>query len=132
MSHFSRIKTQFKNRDALIACLTGMGFVIGTETTIRGYRGLINVDIAAKNAQGHDIGFVRNADGSYDMVGDWWAKGGTKEQDLSRSLQDQAGKIQQEYARCVVLEETKKEGFSIVRQVEEEDGTIRIVVRRWV
>ncbi|HOX34700.1 MAG TPA: DUF1257 domain-containing protein [Methanoregulaceae archaeon] len=132
MSHFSRIKTQFKNRDALIDCLTGMDFIIGTDTTIRGHRGLINVDIAAKNRQGNEIGFVRNADGSYDMVGDWWAKGGVKEQDLARALQEQAGRIQQEYARCIVIEETKKEGFSVVRQVEEEDGAIRILVRRWV
>ena len=132
MSHFSRIKTQFRNRDALIACLTEMGFIVGTGTTIQGYRGLINVDIATKNKEGNEIGFVKNGDGSYDMVSDWWAKGGTKEQDLARALQEQAGKIQQEYARRVVIEETKKEGFSVVRQVVEDDGTIRILVRRWV
>jgi len=109
-----------------------MGFVIGTDTTIRGYRGLINVDIAAKTSQGCDIGFVKNADGSYDMIGDWWGKGGKKDQELGKALEEQAGKIQQEYARRVVIEETKKEGFSIVREVEEDDGTIRIVVRRWV
>jgi len=132
MSHFSRIKTQFKNRDALIACLVEMGFIVETGLTIQGYRGQVNVDLAAKNRSGHQIGFVKNAEGSYDMVGDWWAKGGRKEADIARSLQEQAGKIQQEYARRVVLEETRREGFSLVRQVEDEDGTLRIVVRRWV
>ena len=66
------------------------------------------------------------------MVGDWWAKGGCREAGVARALQEQAGKIQQEYARRVILEETRQEGFSVVQQVEEEDGTLRIVVRRWV
>lgn len=132
MSHFSRIKTQFRNREALVACLTEMGFVVEAGTTIHGYRGQINVDLAVKNKCGHEIGFIKNPDGSYDMVGDWWAKGGHKESNLAHALQEQAGKIQQEYARRVVLEETKREGFSVVQQVEDEDGTLRIVVRRWV
>jgi hypothetical protein len=132
MSHFSRIKTQFRNREVLTACLTEMGFIVESDIAISGYRGLVNVDLRARNSAGHDIGFIKNADGSFDMVGDWSVKGGYKEQNLARQLQDQAGKIQQEYARRIVLEETGKEGFSIVREVEDEDGTIRIVVRRWV
>jgi len=132
MSHFSRIKTQFRNRAALEACLSDVGFTVETATTIQGHRGQVNVDLAAKKRSGYEIGFIKNSDGSYDMVGDWWAKGGITEAKLARALQEQAGRIQQEYARRVVLEETSREGFSVVQQVEEEDGTIRIVVRRWV
>jgi len=132
MSHFSRIKTRFRNREALTACLQEMGFIVETNTAIQGYRGQVNVDIAARNTAGQNIGFVKNSDGSYDMVGDWWAKGRRKEQNLARALQDQAGRIQQEYARRVVIEEANREGFSVVQQVTEEDGTLRIVVRRWV
>ena len=132
VSHFSRIKTRFRNRQTLVTCLTDMGFVVEPDTTIRGYRGLVNVEIAARNASGYDIGFIKSPDGSFDMVGDWWRAGGLKEQELAQALQARAKKIQQEYARRVVLEETRKEGFFVVQQVEEEDGTIRIVVRRWV
>lgn len=132
MSHFSRIKTQFRNHDALVASLVELGFDVRTGTTIQGHRGQVNVDLAAKNRFGHEIGFVKNSDGSFDMVGDWWGKGGFREAELARTLQRQAGKIQQEYSRRIVLEETQREGFSVIQQVEDEDGTLRIVVRRWV
>lgn len=132
MSHFSRIKTQFKNRDALVRCLEGLGLSIGLDTTIRGYRGLQNVDIAARAKNGSEIGFLRNSDGSFDMVADWWTKKGTGGQQLVSELNDLAGKVQQEYARHIVLEQTKSEGFSVVEERKEEDGSIRIIVRRWV
>lgn len=132
MSHFSRIKTQFKNRDALVRCLEDLELSIGLDTTIRGYRGLQNVDIAARAENGSEIGFLRNSDGSFDMVADWWTKKGTGGQQLVRELNDLAGKVQQEYARRIVLEQTKSEGFSVVEERNEEDGSIRIIVRRWV
>jgi hypothetical protein len=132
MSHFSRIKTQFKNREALVSCLSEMGLSIEYDTAIQGFRGQQNVDIAARGRNGHDIGFMKNADGSYDMVADWWAKAGSREQEIARALQEQAGRIQQEYARRMVLAQVQSEGFSVVEEQTEQDGSVRIVVRRWV
>ncbi|OPY36501.1 MAG: hypothetical protein A4E35_02041 [Methanoregula sp. PtaU1.Bin051] len=132
MSHFSRVKTRFKNRDALIECLEDAEFSIRQDTTIRGYRGLQNVDIAARAKNGSEIGFVKNSDGSFDMVADWWTKTGRGEQQLARSLQVMAEKVQQDYARRMVLEQARNDGFSVVEETEEKDGSIRIVVRRWV
>ncbi|MBC8231068.1 DUF1257 domain-containing protein [bacterium] len=31
-----------------------------------------------------------------------------------------------------ILEQTQKQGFNVVEQKQEEDGAIRLVVRRWV
>lgn len=131
MSHFSRVKTEFRNRDALLSCLAGMGLSVEEDATIRGYRGLQNVDLAARSRNGSEIGFIRNSDGSYDMVADWWTKKGQGEEELARELQEMAGKVQQEYARRVVLEQTRSEGFSVMEEIQEQDGSIRIIVRRW-
>ncbi len=131
MSHFSRVKTEFRNREALLSSLAEMGFSVEQDAMIRGYRGLQNVDIAARSRDGNEIGFIRNSDGSYDMVADWWTKKGPKEEELARDLQEMAGRVQQEYARRVVLEQTRSEGFSVVEETKEQDGSIRIIVRRW-
>jgi hypothetical protein len=39
--------------------------------------------------------------------------------------------IQKEYAKKMVLEQTARDGFEVVSETEEQDGTVRIVVRRW-
>lgn len=132
VSHFSRVKTEFKNRDALLRCLSEMGLSVEQDTTIRGYRGLQNVDIAAKAKNGSEIGFLQNSDGSFDMVADWWAKNGKGKEKIIKELKDMAGRVQQEYARRIVLSQVQNEGFSVVEEKEEKDGSIRIVVRRWV
>jgi hypothetical protein len=41
-------------------------------------------------------------------------------------------RIQREYALKTVLASTQSEGYELVEQVCEGDGTVRIVVRRWV
>ena len=133
MSHFSRIKTTFRHRDALIQCMQELGYTVETDTIIRGYHGLHNVDIAAKkaNANGYSLGFVKNADDTYDLVADWWGVSGKKERQVTEELKQQAESIQKEYARKMVLEQVAADGFDLVSQTNEQDGTVRIVVRRW-
>ena len=48
-----------------------------------------------------------------------------------QELQQQAGTIQKEYAKKMVLEQAARDGFAVISQTEQEDGTLRIVVRRW-
>jgi hypothetical protein len=50
---------------------------------------------------------------------------------MTRELALQAGTIQKEYAKKMVLEQAAVDGFEVVSQIEETDGTVRIVVRRW-
>ena len=116
MSHFNHVRTQFRHREALIQCLEESGHAVETDTTIKGYHGQHTVDIAAKQSGGYGVGFVENSDGTYDMIADWWGVSGTG---------------QKQIARKIVLEQTAKEGYEIVSQTDEIDGTIRIVGRRW-
>ncbi|WP_321504852.1 DUF1257 domain-containing protein [uncultured Methanoregula sp.] len=131
MSHYSRVKTAFHNRKALVACLIKLGYQVETDTVIKGHHGEHTVDIAAKNRQGYGIGFVKGQDGSYDMVADWWGVSGTDEQKILQDLSRQAESIQKEYARKMILEQTAREGYELVSETNEEDGSVRIVVRRW-
>ena len=131
MSHFSRIRTTFRHREALIQCLQDLGYTVETDTTIKGHEGQHQVDIAVKKTRGYGIGFVRNSEGSYDMVADWWGVSGSGQKKIAGELKEQAGMIQKEYAKKMVLEQTVRDGFEVVSETEEQDGTVRIVVRRW-
>jgi len=131
MSHYSRVRTQFRHREALIACLKNLGYDVETDTVIRGHHGEHEVDIAVRKAKGYGVGFVKSPDGTYDMVADWWGVAGTDERKITQELAGQADAIQKEYAKKMVLEQAALDGFEVVSQTEEQDGTLRIVIRRW-
>jgi hypothetical protein len=132
MSHYSRVKTTFHNREALTACLTDLGYIVETDTVIKGHHGEHFVDIAAKSEQSYGIGFVKGPDGTYDMIADWWGVTGKNEQKIQQELGQQAESIQKEYARNMIIGQTAKDGFELVSETKEADGTIRIIVRRWI
>ena len=100
MSHYSRVKTQFRHREALLASLTGLGYEVETDTVIRGHHGEHIVDIAVRKAHGYGVGFVKSPDGSYDMVADWWGVAGTDERKITRELAQAAGAIQKDIERA--------------------------------
>jgi hypothetical protein len=131
MSHYSRVKTQFRHREALITCLVNLGYEVETDTTIKGHHGEHTVDIAVRKAKGYGVGFVKSPDGTYDMVADWWGVAGKDERKMTQELALQAGAIQKEYAKKMVLEQAALDGFEVISQTDEQDGTLRIVVRRW-
>jgi len=62
MSHYSRIKTQFHNREALIASLKNLGHEVEADTVIQGHHGEHSVDIAVRKTEGYGIGFVKSAE----------------------------------------------------------------------
>ncbi|MDD1689544.1 MAG: DUF1257 domain-containing protein [Methanoregula sp.] len=131
MSHFSRIRTMFRHREALIQCMQELGYSVEIDTTIRGYHGQHNVDIAVKKSGGYGLGFVKNPEGTYDLVADWYGISGKGEKKIAEELKKQAETIQKEYAKKMVLGQAVADGFELVSETEEQDGTVRIVVRRW-
>jgi hypothetical protein len=131
MSHYSRVRTQFRHREALIACLSNLGYEVETDTVIRGHHGEHEVDIAVKTAKGYGLGFVKSPDGAYDLIADWWGVAGADERKITQELAGQADAIQKEYAKKMVLEQAALDGFEVVSETSEQDGTLRIVVRRW-
>ncbi|MFY9749263.1 MAG: DUF1257 domain-containing protein, partial [Methanoregula sp.] len=116
MSHFSRIRTTFRRREALIQCMQELGYTVETDTTITGYHGQHNVDIAVKKSGRYCLGFVENPEGTYDMVADWWGISGKGEKKIAEELNHQAETIQKEYAKKIVLEQTAADGFDLVSE----------------
>jgi hypothetical protein len=84
-----------------------------------------------RKTKGYGVGFIKSPDGTYDMVADWWGVTGIDERKITEELKKQAGTIQKEYAKKMVLEQAALDGFEVVSQTEELDGSLRIVVRRW-
>lgn len=131
MSHFSRLKTAFKNREILIRCLQEMGYEVHEGGTVRGHRGERAVDLSVQMEKGYGVGFSLNSEGTYDIVADWWGVKGTHQDRLLQKLQVRVHQIQQEYALKTVLEQTEKEGYTVIEKHQEKDGQIRLILRRW-
>ena len=73
MSHFSTIKTELRDRDALVAALTALGHApTAGPAQVRGYRGqLETADLVVLAPKGGDLGFRWNAqNGAYELVTD--------------------------------------------------------------
>jgi hypothetical protein len=131
VSHFSRVKTRIKNREILIQCLQEMGYTVQHGGSLKGYRGERLVDLAIQLEKGYGVGFALNAEGSYDIVADWWGVKDGRKHRLITDLEKKVCQIQQEYALKTVLEQTHQQGYSVVDKQVEKDGRIRIVLRRW-
>ena len=115
MSHFSTIKTELRDRSALIEALRDLGHEPSEgEREVRGYRGQsVIADLAIAQAEGTDIGFRWNsASGSYELVAF-----------LAR--------LSQRYALRTILAATAQEGFQVSEQQQAADGSIELVVTRW-
>jgi hypothetical protein len=128
MSHFSTIKTELRDRTALLEALRDLGHEPSEgERPVRGYRGQTAVaDLAIAQAGGSDIGFRWNAaTGSYELVADLelWKQPAPVERFLAR--------LSQRYALRTILAATAQEGFQVSEQRQAADGSIELVVTRW-
>ena len=115
MSHFSTIKTELRDRSALIEALRDLGHEPSEgEREVRGYRGQsVIADLAIAQAEGTDIGFRWNsASGSYELVADL-------------ELWKQPAPVER------FLAATAQEGFQVSEQQQASDGSIELVVTRW-
>lgn len=131
MSHFSTVKTELRDRAALIEALRDLGHTPSEgERPVRGYRGQsVVADLAitaADDAGAADIGFRWNsATGSYELVTDLdlWRRPVPVERFLSQ--------LTQRYALRSILAASAEEGFHVSKQRQAADGSIELVVTRW-
>ncbi|MCC5899369.1 DUF1257 domain-containing protein [Sodalinema gerasimenkoae] len=126
MSHFSHIKTQIRDLNALQQALTELkiDWKAGPKD-VRGYRGQVHqAAVVVEQDNGYDIGFSWNGQ-AYDLVADlqFWNQAIPVERFLS--------KITQQYAFATVMQETAKQGFQVSEHQTQTDGSIRLVLQRW-
>ncbi|MDR9404593.1 MAG: DUF1257 domain-containing protein [Halothece sp. Uz-M2-17] len=124
MSHFSTIKIQIKNGEILQQVLTELGYEVESNTKVRGYQGnQTNAEYVIRQNNGYDLGFRRNGE-NYELVADFW---GTR-----INQQEFLNQINQKYAHQTLMQTVEEQGFDVEEEEVLEDGTVKVVVGRWV
>src|SRR5438105_13604981 len=125
MSHFSTIKTQITDERILIQSLQDLGFTVQQQAQVRGHNGLrLQADVVAVLPGHYDLGWTKNADGTYDLVADLW---GVAKQHNQQQLLDA---INQKYAVNKTISEIKRLGYNLAKHTVQADGTIKLNVQR--
>ncbi len=125
MSHFTTIKVQIKNSEVLANVLADLGHKVETNTQVRGYQGdRTNAEYVIRQNNGYDLGFRKDGDDNYEIIADFWGAGINQTQFVNQ--------IQQKYAHQMLLHTAATQGYSIEAEEVMEDGTVRVVVGRWV
>ena len=128
MSHFSTIKTQLKDAEPLIKALNNLGYIINQEEKlIKGYRGRFTaVDISMNLPGDTKVGFKwDNNSNSYELVTDLdlW--------NFELPIERFISKVTQMYAYQTIISKTKEDGYQIVEQKNQNDGSIELVLTKW-
>ena len=132
MSHFTKCDLKMTNFEALKKALVDMELNVveaaeGQSVVVRGYRGQ-TLEAALKIDMGtYDIGVVKNDDGTIDLVADWWGVETTK----GVSEEELKTRLKQRYAYHNVLMACEAQGYAVEEEVNQEDGSIQLVVRKW-
>jgi len=133
MSHFTKCEMKMTNLAALKKALEDLKLSFqadeaGQGVVVRGYRGdslkaAMSIDMGK-----YDIGVIANADGTYDLTADWWGVETTK----GVSEAEFKDLLSQKYQYHNVKMACEDKGYAVEEEVNEEDGSIRLVVRKWV
>ena len=128
MSHFSTIKTQLKDAEPLIKALNNLGYIINQEEKfVKGYRGKFTaVDISMNLPGDTKVGFKwDNNSNAYELVTDLelWK--------FELPVERFISKVTQMYAYETIISKTKDDGYQIVEQKNQNDGSIELVLTKW-
>ena len=126
MSHFSRIKTKIKNKSELEEALLLLQYDVQEDQELINPLDHQHEKVKVDVSIGNDIGFRRNSEGVYELVADiqTW-----KDPVPPKRFVD---KVTQQYARMTVHNTVKDMGFEVEEEWEMDDGSIELVVNRWV
>ena len=128
MSHFSTIKTQLKEAEPLIKALNTLGYTIDKEEKfVKGYRGKYTaVDLSMNLPGDTKVGFKwDNNSNSYELVTDLdlWK--------FELPVERFISKVTQMYAYETIISKTKEDGYQLVEQKNQNDGSIELVLTKW-
>jgi hypothetical protein len=124
MSHFTTIKVQIKQGEVLLDVLQELGYQVEQNTQVRGYMGdKTNAEYVIKQSNGYDLGFRKNGEG-YELVADFWG--------AKINQQEFVNNISQKYAHKTLMETIQTEGFNVEEEEVLADGTVRVIVGKWV
>ena len=126
MSHFSTIKTKFKDHDALLKALEVLQYDVTVEQKLKNPIDHNHEELHVQVAVGNDIGFRFNeASKAYELVTDLqtW----DRPIPVERFLQ----KVSQQYAEEVITAQALKDGMQIESRKVDVDGSVELTVSSW-
>jgi len=126
MSHFTRIRTKLYDLDILKKSLSDLKLEWRTDNLeIKNYNGQKDqVQLIIKQENNYDLGFKWNG-AEYELIADlmFWEQPYSVDKFLNQ--------VTQRYAYNSVLQVSEKQNFSFAQAKNAEDGSIRMVLRRY-
>jgi hypothetical protein len=125
MSCFVRIATQITDEHHLREAVDAVGYTIRKGTDVRGWmQQTTAADFVIDTGTKYDVGAVKNGDETWSFVSDW---------SMSSVKQDAfVNQLTQRYSAIRVAAKAKKQGYVVAREKVEQDGTIRLLLRKFV
>lgn len=127
MSHFTKIdRANIVDAEAFIAACEELGYTnVKRNAQIKDYYGKeMRVDVAI-NCGRYDIALVKNADGNYDMVADWWGVRGSGLPDRLKGCstdEDLQNTILRHTTKHTIVSRYKRQGFRAMISEDEEQN----------
>jgi len=126
MSHFTNLKTSFKNLLHLENALNKLEIPYKREKKVieGNYSKLYNVNLVIPQSNNYDITFNWNGE-EYELVIDasFWIQ--------PYPVESFINKLSQHYANDVIITESQKIGFQPIRSKQHVDGSNTITLQRW-
>jgi hypothetical protein len=126
MSHFTKIKTKLYNLEILKKSLNDLSLETELEKKeIRGYNNQTHVaELVIRQSNNHDIGFAWNGN-EYELVTDlmFWKQ--------SCSVDKFLNQVNQRYAYNSIVQMSEREGFQLAQSKNPQDGSIRLLLRKF-
>jgi hypothetical protein len=124
MSHFSHMKTSFRNLFYLEKALNRLNIEYKQQETNTNFEGLLNLNLIISQSNGYNIEFVWNGQ-IYELVVDvsFWEQ--------PYPIESFIDKVSKQYAGEVIIGESHKMGFQPVKYQQNIDGSNTVVLERW-
>ena len=126
MSHFTKIKTKLSDSTTIEKSLSDLNIQWESETTkVRGYKGQQHeAEIIIRQKNNYDIGFAWTGK-EYELVTDlmFW--------DQKYSVNKFLNQLNQRYAFNLITKVSEEQRFQYVGAETQQDGSIRLVLRKF-
>ncbi|MBD1923512.1 DUF1257 domain-containing protein [Microcoleus sp. FACHB-831] len=122
MSHLTKIKVQIKNGEILHQALQELGYKIEYNALVADpFGNTKEAEYVIRRPHGYDWGFRRDGE-TYEIL---MRGGGLMPQNVMNE-------INHKYAHKTLMATAKEQGFTVEEEEIMVDGTLRVVVGRWV
>lgn len=124
MSCFTRVRTKLRRLDLVERALRELGYQPSVgNVAVRGWDGETRpADIVVQMSNRYDFGFRREGDELVLLADVWGFRG---------DLHELLGKVTQQYAYQVCVEQAEAQGFRVVGTESQADGSLKLTVERY-